>query len=233
VNINESSNQDLSGEQGIPDSLLVICLAEAPAPAQSLIWTLADNAIKETGQRLEVHGLPLAAPEVLKVRSLSGSLHKLLNSVSQAVMITGLKTDEDAPLILHRAHRPAGQIIKPPGSFFRANEDAMSDVDDIQAHLGQSTPMPWRENEKIPLINTLHMNGELATMPAWLADDLPPAGFDFVGIPLPESDSNDWLAPQVGSRFPQLTEGIANILWSIIQGGDEGLRPGAIETSAG
>ncbi len=227
----QQNNHHLPFGPALPDSLMVICLAEAQAPAQSLIWTLTEHAVRETGQRLEAQGSPLDPPEILKVRSLTTNLRKLIGTLERAVIITGLKADKDAPLVLHRSHRPAGLIVKPPGPSFGAEENISPEIDDNPLPFSQPMPRPWMENEAIPQINTLHMDGELTTMPVWLSDDLPPGGFDFIGIPLPEANSSDWLKPQLGSRFPDLTERIGNILWSIIQGGDEKSTPGSIEST--
>ena len=216
----------------LPESILVISLSEAAAPSESLVWMLTERAVAQISQRIEVMALPLQAPALLKMRSLSPSLKKLLATSERAALVAGLHIDvPDQPVIhrVHGSHRTRGNIIPAPVGGFGTTGQLTDHTTSERIPFSQPMPKPWAKETAVPLIHTLHAGGELRTMPVWLEDDLPCDGLDFLGIPLPAAESSDWMLPQLGAEFPVVVEAIAKILWPIVRA----VAPSQLGESAG
>ena len=207
---------EFNHQPDLPGSITVICLAEAAAPAESLVWMLADKAIREISRRVEVMALPLSAPELLKMRSLSPKIKELLASSSRVALIAGLRMDHSDEPVIHFAHHGRGNIIHPPGAVFGASQIVTDSAQSDPILFGRQQPKPWTSDDAVPLINTLITNGEAMAMPVWLEDDLPAGGFDFLGIPLPAAESSDWLLPQLGAQFPAVVQALTDLIWPMV-----------------
>ncbi len=179
--------------------LLVLGIAEVPAPEDSIVWSLLDQSVRQLSQRCPRPGLLI---EPLKLRSLSQH-------------VVGLAAQSHRVIILD------GQEGGTAGNRCWARQRLTSPtVPGESARLTTVEPLITPTGEEITEEPTEDDPG----LPSWFAHAIPPGGVDRVTLDLPARGGLAWVLPQIGIWFPETVQRLSDLLWEI---GQETVDPGA------
>lgn len=212
----EERQPQFEKKQPPPLGLLVLGIAEVPAPEDSIIWSLLEQSVRQLNQRGPTQGLLI---EPLKLRSLS---HHVVGLAAQSHRVVILEGQEGGTAGNRCWARQRLTSRTEPGEspLLKTIEPLVTPAGEPVEGFDPVAQLRAANGEEDPDEPTADDPG----LPSWFAGSMPPGGVDLITLALPARGGLAWVLPQIGIWFPETVQRLSDLLWEI---GQETVDPGA------
>jgi hypothetical protein len=189
------------------EPLLVVGLAEVPAPHEPQIWKLLDLVMPRVKNLCALNMGNLREPEALKIRALSRRLGSLMASRQRVALLGGADGHSEPQRISHWHHRTLEKAL-PSGPSASRSAGSLPGLSALRRRL-------------------VFERRDLGHLPYWLEDELPACGLDFIGVDVAPRDDPGHLVLPHDEELKKTAAAVSTILWEIIKDNSSIARPAA------